>query len=65
MCTVRGENVCNGVGMCVCVCIDSDGDIIAAEGIMQFCQDLGVEPADVVMVSMTHTHTHTYTDTQP
>lgn len=29
---------------------DSDGDTILAEGVMKFCEDLGVEPADIVMV---------------
>lgn len=29
---------------------DKDDDIISAEGIINFCNDLGVEPADIVMV---------------
>jgi hypothetical protein len=30
---------------------DSDGDTITGDGIMRLCEELGVEPADVVMVS--------------
>jgi DCN1-like protein 1/2 len=40
---------------------DKDDDLISAEGIISFCNDLGVEPADVVMVSIlsaSHTMVH-------
>eukprot|EP00967_Tisochrysis_lutea_P094611 scaffold137605_cov17-Tisochrysis_lutea.AAC.2 len=30
---------------------DPDEDVIGAEGIMKLCEDLGIEPADIVMVS--------------
>ncbi|KAJ9528370.1 hypothetical protein QJQ45_014367 [Haematococcus lacustris] len=35
---------------CVCSNADRDEDAITAEGIMKFCADLKVEPADVVML---------------
>ncbi len=40
--------------LCCAPHADSDGDRITAEGVMRFCSDLGVEPADPVVVSEPH-----------
>ena len=33
---------------------EKDGDAIQAEGVMTFCEDLGVDPSDVVTVSQNY-----------
>jgi DCN1-like protein 1/2 len=33
---------------------DSHDDIILAEGVSKFCEDLGVDPADIVMLVISY-----------
>lgn len=37
---------------CPCAAAEPDEDVIGVEGIVKLCGDLGIEPADIVMVGV-------------